>query len=178
MITEKVDLVVVGASAWVRLLFIKLTNRNRLGGLVGLNHPPLITEPFSRTVPSVLSGTSTLQWRFNGCRATLARLAPAVTIWSKGKGSHSLFCRLVCFVISSNSEGAGSFNSRTDGADVDAVYCWGSKKMRETLICAVKVPAKFVSNFSSEPESSSRSNYIIGQLRTQLNLCLIDVCPL
>jgi len=54
----------------------------------------------------------------------------------KGDGSRSLFCRLVSSVVSSNSEGAGSLDSRTEVADVDGVDCWGSAKTRETLICA------------------------------------------
>ena len=47
--------------------------------------------------------------------------------------------------------------------NVDWVNCWDSTKMQETLICARgcpqgvrKVPAMFVSNFSSEAEASSR----------------------
>jgi len=54
----------------------------------------------------------------------------------KGDGSRSLFCRLVSFVVSSNPEGAGILDSRTEVADVDGVDCWGSAKTRETLICA------------------------------------------
>ena len=45
---------------------------SRLDGLVGLNHPHFITEYFRCVVPSVLSGTSTLQWRLSGCRTALA----------------------------------------------------------------------------------------------------------
>jgi len=38
--------------------------------------------------------------------------------------------------VSSNSEGAGSLDSRTEVTDVDGVDCLGSAKTRETLICA------------------------------------------
>ena len=97
-------------------------------------------------VPSVLSGTSTLCFArlFEYClsnrgsatveppwRDTTSALA--VTVWSKGDGSRSLFCRIVRSVVSSNSEDAGSFHSRREVADVDG---GGSAKMRETLICA------------------------------------------
>ena len=44
-------------------------------------------------------------------------------------GPRSLFCRSVCSVVSSNSRGAGSFDSRTDVADLDGEDCWGSAKM-------------------------------------------------
>ncbi len=64
-----------------------------------------------------------------------ATSASAVTVWFKGVGSRSFFCRIVRSVVSSNSKGAGSFNSRTDVADVDGVNCWGPVEMRETLIC-------------------------------------------
>ena len=53
-----------------------------------------------------------------------------------GDGSRSLFCRFFSSVVSNNSEGAGSLDSRTEVADVDGVDCWGSAKIRETLICA------------------------------------------
>ena len=75
-------------------------------------------------------------------------------------GPRSLFCRSVCSVVSSSSRGAGSLDSRTDVADLDWENHWGSAKMQETLVCASdclrgvrKVPATFVSNFSSEAES-------------------------
>ena len=75
-------------------------------------------------------------------------------------GSHSLFCRSVCSVVSGNCKGASSFDSRTDAPDLDGENYWGSAKMQETLICAGdclqgvrKLPATFVSNFSSEAES-------------------------
>ena len=74
-------------------------------------------------------------------------------------GPRSLFCRSVRSVVSSNSKGAGSFDSRTDVADLDGENHWGSAKMQETLICTSdclqavrKVPATFVSNISSEAE--------------------------
>jgi len=44
--------------------------------------------------------------------------------------------RLVSSVVSSNSEGASSLDSRTEVADADGVDCWGSRRIRETLICA------------------------------------------
>ena len=37
--------------------------------------------------------------------------------------------------VSSTSEGADSFDSRTEVADVDELNRWGSTKMREILIC-------------------------------------------
>ena len=59
--------------------------------------------------------------------------------------------------VPSNSEDAGSCDSRTEVADVDGVNRWGLAKMQETLFCAgdclegaLKVPATFVSIFSSE----------------------------
>src|SRR5258706_8866342 len=98
-------------------------------------------------VPSVLSGTSALRFTrlFEYCLSNRgsatgepawqdATSASAVTVRFKGDGSRSLFCRIVRSVVSSNSEGTGSFDSRTEVADVDGVNCWGSAKMRETLI--------------------------------------------
>jgi len=97
----------------------------------------------------VLSGTSTLCFTrlFEYClsnRGSAAVEPPwrdttsalPVTVWSKGDGSHSLFCHIVRSVVSSNSEDAGSFDSRREVADVDGVNCWDSAKMREILICA------------------------------------------
>jgi len=78
-----------------------------------------------------------LQRRLSGCRATLARRCIVGHDSSvQGNGPRSLFCRLVSSVVSSNSEGAGSLDSRTEVVDVDGVDCWGSAKTRETLICA------------------------------------------
>ena len=65
------------------------------------------------------------------CQA--ATSASAVTVWFKGDGQRSLLCRIVYFVVASNSEGAGCFDSRTEVADVDGVNCWGPTKTRETL---------------------------------------------
>ena len=62
--------------------------------------------------------------------------SPAVMVWFKGDGSRSVFCRLVSSIVSSNSEGAGSLGSRSEVADVDGVDCWGSRRIRGTLICA------------------------------------------
>ena len=51
----------------------KVTNTYKLGGLVGLDDPPFVTEPFRRMVAFVLPGTLTLQWGFSGGQTTLTR---------------------------------------------------------------------------------------------------------
>ena len=64
-----------------------------------------------------------------------AMSASAMTIWFKGNVLRSLFCCPVRYVLSNNFDGTNSFASRKEVADVDGVNCWGSAKMRKTLIC-------------------------------------------
>ena len=71
-----------------------------------------------------------LRWR------DAASSAPATTTWLKADGPRSLFCRLVSSGVSSNSAGSGNLDLSTAVADVDGADCWGSAKIRETLIRA------------------------------------------
>ena len=101
----------------------------------------------SETSASALRFTRVVGW-FGCCRSCgsaevddlrwrdVVSSAPATTTWLKADGPRSLFCRLVSSGVSSNSAGSGNLDLSTAVADVDGADCWGSAKIRETLIRA------------------------------------------